>query len=544
MAALWSIAGIFPDYPQDFVVNRPFHHNIHFPYGPVPLKFLGMGTYKTHKSWHGIRQAVFTAQADPDAPPVTVKIPAGWGQEAADALAAMLPTAKRIDLALAAESWIAPIAARAATAEIAAPLGHELHALLAARRGAPDAAVWANKATALPGFILNPNAFLDETGGFDASAFAAAAHLAVTALTLAAPAAQRLALGFTDLNLFLARLGLDYDSAEARDTAVTLTALLSAAADCASAALLARGAASGHAISLRRLPAACAVPGLRAATLAAQQASATCGMRRHESLLGFSEEPAVEALLGAEIRNFAPALSALNPDGQMASWAARKLAAQNLSAEAALTRMLAGDTLFVAPRPAAHLAMHDALAPLVAQMPERPAIPMAVRRASRRETLPARRSGYTQKVSVGGHKLFLSTGEYANGRLGEIFVALHKEGSAFRGLMDAFAIAVSIGLQHGVDLEDYVEAFTFTRFGPAGAVEGDPAVLQATSMIDYVFRNLAVNYLGQTNLAPATPEAADTVGDGAAERAPLLPLDLPAPAPRERRRNLKLVSNA
>jgi ribonucleoside-diphosphate reductase alpha chain len=181
---------------------------------------------------------------------------------------------------------------------------------------------------------------------------------------------------------------------------------------------------------------------------------------------------------------------------------------------------------------------------LGAQMPERPAAPMQARRKSTRETLPARRSGYTQKVSVGGHKLFLSTGEYGNGRLGEIFIALHKEGSAFRGLMDAFAIAVSLGLQHGVNLDDYIEAFTFTRFGPAGTVEGDPAVLQATSMIDYVFRNLAVNYLGQTNLAPATPEPADTVGDGAIDRAPLLPLDLPAPAPRERRKNLKLVSNA
>ncbi|HEY1856778.1 hypothetical protein, partial [Acidocella sp.] len=414
MAALWSIAGIFPDYPQDFVVNRPFHHNIHFPYGPVPLKFLAMGTYKTHKSWHGIRQAVFTAQADPDAPPVTVKIPASWGQGAADALAAMLPTAKRIDLALAAESWIAPITARAATAKIAAPLGDELHALLAARRGAPDASVWANawanKATAVPGFTLNPNAFLDETGGFDAAAFAAAAQLAVTALTLAAPAAQRLALGFTDLNLFLARLGLDYDSAEARDTAVTLTALLSAAADCASAALLARSTPSGHAISLPPLPARCAAPGLRAAALAAQEAAATCGTRRHESLLGFSEDPAVEALLGAEIRNFAPALSPLDADGRMAQWATQKLAAQGLSAEAALTRMLSGETLFAAPRPAAHLAMHDALAPLVAAMPDRPAAPMPPLRASRREALPARRSGYTQKVSVGGHKLFLSTG--------------------------------------------------------------------------------------------------------------------------------------
>jgi hypothetical protein len=185
--------------------------------------------------------------------------------------------------------------------------------------------------------------------------------------------------------------------------------------------------------------------------------------------------------------------------------------------------------------------MHDAIAPHMHAMPARPLPLPAPRRQAAREILPPRRSGYTQKASVGGHKLFLSTGEYANGRLGEIFIALHKEGPAFRGLMDAFAVAISLGLQHGVNLEDYVEAFTFTRFGPAGAVEGDPAVAQATSMIDYVFRNLAVNYLGNHELAPATVESADTLGGGAADRSPLLPLDLPAPAPRERRRAFKLV---
>ena len=293
-----------------------------------------------------------------------------------------------------------------------------------------------------------------------------------------------------------------------------------------------------------KLPEACAVPGLKKATVAAQEAARAAGVRRHETLLGFSAEPAVEALLGAEVRNFAPAMSPLDADGGLSLWARQKLSAQGLSVEAALAKMLGGEEIFAPVRPVAHGAMHDALEPMVAQMPERPAAPMQARRKSNREMLPARRSGYTQKASVGGHKLFLSTGEYGNGKLGEIFIALHKEGSAFRGLMDSFAIAVSIGLQHGVNLEDYVEAFTFTRFGPAGAVEGDPAVLAATSMIDYVFRNLAVNYLGQTNLAPATPEAADSVGDGAADRAPLLPLDLPDAAPRERRRNLKLVSNA
>ncbi|HQT46272.1 MAG: hypothetical protein B7X08_06290 [Acidocella sp. 20-63-7] len=503
-----------------------------------------MGIYKTDKSWHGIKQAVFSGRVDPDAAAVNVKIPAAWGEAAADALAAILPDRRTLDIALAAEAWIAPVAARAATAGISDNLGAELHALLAARQGAPSAAVWQNKASAVPGFVFNPSAFLDSAGCFDIAGFGAAVRLAVRALTLGSPSAHRLSVGFTDLNLFLARLGLEYDSVTARNTAVMLTAFIGAQADCASAALLARGAAPGYPLPTAALPEGCAVTGLREATLAAQQAALEMGARRHETVLGFSAEPEVEALLGAEVRNFAPALSPLNADGKLCLWAGQKLAARGLSAEAALAAMLGGENLLAAPRPAAHAALHDALSQLVAQMPERPVAPMQAPRKSTREPLPARRSGYTQKVSVGGHKLFLSTGEYGNGKLGEIFIALHKEGSAFRGLMDAFAIAVSLGLQHGVNLEDYIEAFTFTRFGAAGVVEGDPAVPQATSMIDYVFRNLAVNYLGQTNLAPATLEPADSIGEGAAERAPLLPLDLPEPAPRERRRNLKLVSNA
>ncbi len=143
---------------------------------------------------------------------------------------------------------------------------------------------------------------------------------------------------------------------------------------------------------------------------------------------------------------------------------------------------------------------------------------------------------------MGGHKLFLRTGEYADGQLGEIFVALHKEGAAFRGLMDNFAVAISLGLQHGVPLEAFVRAFTFTRFGPAGVVEGDPAVGQATSLLDYVFRNLAGNYLGGQELPEADAAAADAVGDGARDRAPLLPLELPETAgARERRRAFRIV---
>ncbi len=118
-----------------------------------------------------------------------------------------------------------------------------------------------------------------------------------------------------------------------------------------------------------------------------------------------------------------------------------------------------------------------------------------------REKLPGRRKGYTQKAAVGGHKVYLRTGEYDDGRIGEIFIDMHKEGAAFRAMMNNFAIAISLGLQYGVPLDEYVEAFTFTRFEPAGMVQGNDAIKNATSILDYVFRELAVSYLGRHDLA-------------------------------------------
>ncbi len=118
-----------------------------------------------------------------------------------------------------------------------------------------------------------------------------------------------------------------------------------------------------------------------------------------------------------------------------------------------------------------------------------------------RDKLPNRRKGYTQKAVVGGHKVYLRTGEFDDGRLGEIFIDMHKEGAAFRAMMNNFAIAISIGLQYGVPLDEYVEAFTFTKFEPAGMVMGNDAIKNATSILDYVFRELAVSYLGRHDLA-------------------------------------------
>ncbi|MEC9296630.1 MAG: vitamin B12-dependent ribonucleotide reductase, partial [SAR324 cluster bacterium] len=120
---------------------------------------------------------------------------------------------------------------------------------------------------------------------------------------------------------------------------------------------------------------------------------------------------------------------------------------------------------------------------------------------AKRRKLPHRRNGYTQKAVIGGHKLYLRTGEYEDGTIGEIFLDMHKEGAAFRSLMKSFAIAISLGLQHGVPLEEFVEAFIFTRFEPNGMVSGNDNIKMSTSIIDYVFRELAISYLGRNELS-------------------------------------------
>ena len=136
----------------------------------------------------------------------------------------------------------------------------------------------------------------------------------------------------------------------------------------------------------------------------------------------------------------------------------------------------------------------------------RPAPAAPVRPVGTRVRLPKKRSGFTQEARIGGHKVFLRTGEYQDGNLGEIFVDMHKEGAAFRSLMNSFAISVSMGLQHGVPLQSYVEQFTFTRFEPSGIVEGHPNIKFSTSIIDYVFRVLGVEYLKRYDFAQVPPE--------------------------------------
>ena len=131
---------------------------------------------------------------------------------------------------------------------------------------------------------------------------------------------------------------------------------------------------------------------------------------------------------------------------------------------------------------------------------------VVTRYIAQRRRLPNKRGGYIQKAKIGGHNVYLHTGEYADGSLGEIFLDMHKEGAAFKALTNAFAIAVSLGLQHGVPLKEFVDAFVFTRFEPNGPVQGNDRIKMSTSILDYIFRDLAVNYLDRNDLAHVKPE--------------------------------------
>jgi ribonucleoside-diphosphate reductase alpha chain len=150
-------------------------------------------------------------------------------------------------------------------------------------------------------------------------------------------------------------------------------------------------------------------------------------------------------------------------------------------------------------------------APLSREEPVRIAEKVVYRYIAQRRRLPDRRAGYTQKARIGNHKIYLRTGEYEDGTLGEIFLDMHKEGAAFRSMTNCFAIAISLGLQHGVPLEEFVDAFLFTRFEPNGVVQGNPHIKMTTSIIDYIFRELAITYLGRHDLAQV--EIEDLRGD-------------------------------
>ena len=482
---------------------------------------------KTDRTWQGVRLRQTEAAADPDAPSRPVRLPAAWDDAAASAVCALAPGTARVSLPALAQSWIMPVALRAREVGIAG-LPERLHALLLLRRAAPTEGVWRGTPGDVPGFVLNLPAFHDAAAGFDVDGFAQAATDAAQALHLLFPQAARYAVALADLAGLLAALGLNYASKPARDVAACLAGVLRGRVDTVLA-----GPQPDLLAAIPTWPAPperCVVPGLAAAAGAARvDALRSGGVRPGTAVLA---PGAADALLGVETGGIAPAFAPVGANGLLRATRAW-LDARGISQDAALAAALAGEAVVPMATVADHAAMHDAVAPLLHAMPPRPVCAPSPANDARREDLPARRRGYTQKAAVGGHRVFLRTGEYADGRLGEVGLALPRESAAVRGLADAFATALSVGLQHGVPLDAYVDALAHARFAPAGAVEGDPAVERASSIPDYVARSLAASYLGRI-VAADDPEAPPKP-----EESPLLPLDLPR---RRARVALRLVA--
>jgi len=494
--------------------------------------------------WEAIALQRHKAGADPDAPPRRLALPAGWEPEAAAALAALAPGAGPVSLHRTAEAWIGRVISRAGQSGLIEPteanaFAEGLRALLLTRRGAPGAEVWqGRRSTEPPRFVLNLPAFLEPEGGFDTEGYAEAVALGIRALTaLAGPEQSRLRLGFADLAGLLCGLGLAYDTEAGRATAAAVAALTRGAAEVESGRQAQRlGAREPVALLWPAPPAATPVPGLAEAARAALDAAAGQPGLRHQALIALAPADAVEALLGAETAGIAPLAAAMRP----VLTAAGTLA--EVPTRAAL-RAGAVPALLAPVAPAAREAMRRAVSPFLhVAVPAPAALPGPAQGLPRPE--PVRRhAGSTVHVAIGGHRVALRTAEDAEGRLLEIAFTLAKEGPAFRGLMEGFVQSVSLGLQAGVPLATYVEAFAYTRFGPAGAVEGDPAIARATSLLDWAFRRLALDYLGRRDLPdPSEEDCAPDALASVAQQAPLLPLDLPALAsPRGRRRSFKLV---
>lgn len=472
--------------------------------------------------WNGVRMRQVRAGADPDAATRLVTLPVDWEDEAAAGLAALAPGQGAVTLASACAAWLGRL-----------PVGSRLPArlvgLMLRRAACPVRSVWQAEPGEAPGFVLNLAAFAEGRLAFDLDGFAEAlVILRETLLLLAGDQPGRVLL--SNLDACLAVLGLDYDSEAARDTAACLAALTSGLLRRPTGLQIAvaAGAAPRHpSPAASRL--ASPVPDLAARAAAARAAAAASGPE-----VGLSGPNPADALLGVEACGLAPIFSPLRPDGRLASSTRARLAARGLSPEAALAATLAGETLL---RPAdfsSLQAMQRATAPHL----DRPATAAAglaepasgAAPAATRRDLPARHAGFTQKASIGGHRLYLRTGEYEDGALGEVSISLVRETGNQRALMEAFCQSVSLGLQHGVPLAAYVEAFAYSRFGPGGPVEGDASVGRASSVLDYAFRSLAHAYLGRLLDDAAPEEAAETP----------LPLDLPpAAAPTGARAGLR-----
>ncbi|MDG6095748.1 vitamin B12-dependent ribonucleotide reductase [Acetobacter sp. AN02] len=515
----------------------------------------------TTRYWTGVQMHTLQASSDPDEPLRDVTLPEGWDDDAAAALVQLSSgtgrdSADPVSFADLSTAWISRLVHSVADPE---SNGRSLAWMLLLRQAAPVASVWTGEYDRRPGFIVNLGAFVVPGEGFAGETFVAALRLICTLLRrhagssaeerngeldlLLAPLPQKapaepelpvtgpIVAGdilLTNLDVCLAGLGFDYDSETGRDAACALVSL---------ATLVAREGTGCDTLPLP--PVRNVIPGLAPVAREAWSRAATETDKPEARIeTGFSVPGPVDALLGSEACGLAPVYSPLRPDGRLAASTLARLAARQITLEAAFAAQLAGDRVLNLPGPDAHPAMYRALTGFADRLPARPdagaPLPAALMPRGVARTLPARHGGIMQKASIGGHRLFLRTGEYEDGTPGEIAITPGRESPMVKGLMECFSEAVSIGLQYGAPLEDYVRRFAYSCFGPSGTVEGDPVAGYATSLLDYAFRALSDIYLGQ-RLPDAPRENVPADAD------PLLPMELPRGTP-SHRRGLRLVS--
>ncbi|MCX5618312.1 vitamin B12-dependent ribonucleotide reductase [Bombella sp. TMW 2.2543] len=491
---------------------------------------------------------------DPDSAALrTVTLPSVWSDDAAQALAQLAPAeGGSVRLASEAARWVELIDSTPPlphAQQDAPPVGRSLSCLLLMQQMAPNRALWRNDPDGQPGFVVRLSGFVQD-GLFATEHFAACLKLACDSLRRLDAAQRPYRSGelplfdepapigsqdgpigiilLTDLDACLAALGLDYDSNEGRNFAKGISQFTR---------LIARaGTASPDTVF--SCPQA---PDIEQAAIAIQTATQSLsGLAMIET--GFSSPGEVDALLDVEACGLGPVFSLVNGRGGLRQSTLNRLAHKGLSPEAALALALDGQAPLQPARADAHAQMHETVLPFCDHLPALPEPEMDDMREKLgrgvRRPLPMRQGGFSQRAAIGGHRLFMRTGEFEDGTLGSLSLTPPRESPMARGLMECFGQAVSIGLQFGVPLDVFVEQFAYSRFGACGTVEGDDVASYATSMLDYAFRALSDAYLGQR-----MPDAPVDSGEKQHE-APMLPFGPgqgDGPASRPRNRKLRLV---
>lgn len=509
---------------------------------------------KAHLHWNGVRMRTLQISTDPDSTILrSVTLPSAWGDDAAQALTHITPThGGPIRLASEAARWVDMIDATPplpGTPKEAPSPGRSLSCLLLMRHMAPNLALWQRRPDEQPGFVLRLSGFVQE-GCFSPERFMACLKLACDSVRRL-DAAQRAeksgelplfddspatqtplhpagVLLLTDLDACLAEIGLDYDSDGGRQMARAITGL---------ARVVAR-AGTAHPAPLFSTP---DFPEFE--RVAVSVSTATDAQTHLAPLdIGFSSPGPIDALLGVEACGLAPIFSPLDEEGHLRPSTLNRLAHRGLTPEKALALALGGTQPLPQTDCHAHARMQDEVSGLCDYLPQRPepeteAVMSRLERGVRR-ALPMRQGGFSQRASIGGHRLFMRTSEFEDGSLGSLALCPPRESPMARGLMECLGQAVSIGLQFGAPLEAFVDQFSYTRFGPCGTVEGDPVATYATSMLDYAFRALSEAYLGQRMPDAPTENAEDDT------KAPMLPFgseDSPPSNTSSTKRRLRLV---